>query len=70
MILHASNVNIGFYTNQNTYSLCLLLFKLVIFYILIYLYSFPFSSNVMVELLIFIDLEEQVKNIYSTYYIT
>ena len=66
MILHASNVNIGFYTNQNTYSLCLLLFKLVIFYILIYLYLFPFSSNVMVELLIFIDLEEQVKNIYST----
>ena len=59
--------NIGFYTNQNTYSLCLLLFKLVIFYILIYLYLFPVSSNVMVELLIFIDLEEQVKNIFSTY---
>jgi len=32
-----------------------------------YLYSFPVSSNVMVELLIFIDLEEQVKHIYSTY---
>lgn len=44
--------NIGFYTNQNTYSLCLLLFKLVIFYILIYLYLLPASSNVMVELLI------------------
>ena len=53
--------NIGFYTNQNTYSLCLLLFKLVIFYILIYLYLFPVSSNVMVELLI-------LKNKLKTYF--
>ena len=53
--------NIGFYTNQNTYSLCLLLFKLVIFYILIYLYLFPASSNVMVELLI-------LKNKLKTYF--